>query len=967
MKDLIEGVKALLTFLFGENVPSGVQDAVGVLLAGAFIVLLLYGIVIGFGKAAKVIREDIRPIFYNELERRRAERRRQFAEHIKEEMQRIDAAEDWGDYKYAELEANVRMRGQRRVFGFWPRQTQLRRERSLSVALRNSREKLVLLEGEPGSGKSVALHYLTSTMARTAAKASSASTVIPLYVDLKSIEREAGREIDAALIGSHVVKTLNRTGDLAITEFLDEELRKGMQEGTWLFLFDSFDEIPDILSVTSADSTIREYGLAIYDFLAGFNRCRGVVASRSFRGPGALNWPRFEITPLSDRNRRNLIKRADLPPEVERALIGEVELARSSLTEMSGNPLFLGLLCEYMRDGHSFPENAYAVFENYVTARLNRDEQKLHIQFGVATEDVRHAAEVAAFCMAASAGLGLSPARGALAAAMEECGFAQDAGVMLDAMAYIKLARAEEHDRAHTFTFTHRRFQEYFATCVVMKRAGAVSPDALLTDARWRETAVVLLQTQNAPALLDAAGTRLAEALTRIREAFRDHPLPEDVESVKAGPREAIEFPWPPLALHLLALLQAGFRGRSEAVPEPIRATAGRILLPVAQYGSLMDRRWALEVAGAAPQPVLTLLLHDAYASGSSWLGETAYWQAGMLRSIDEEIARPIRYALVKLFLDGRLLWQKHATRAHLMRLPDSATFLNILRLLLVVVPVDLAIHVALIAIALASPASRTGVALATILIALSYPLVRLGARRFLKAVLPAMFFLRFLAVLALTVDRPALTLVALSASLWSTCAVLAAAAGQFTSPVWWPFLPLFPFVYPFRNARQIVAQRIKGVDRDDVTGWVGGIALLLSLGFLGSRSDRLGALLAAGCSTITGVMLIAGVVSTLYFLSRDAVHLYRCRNRATPWTGADVAKAVARFNGEKVATSFIRSLRQRCAIDPSHDNEQQVRDYAIAYEQMLNAQPTRDAEKIVLLDELNMLAEHLRTQRSGR
>jgi len=964
MKDVREVVEAVLALVFGKYVPDGVQNFVSVLVAVTGVVLLFYAIVIGFGKAAKVVREDIRPVFYNELERRRAKRRRQFASHIEAEMRRIDKADEWHDYKYAELEAEVANPSRRRGLWPWRRSLQARRERSLSAVLRTSREKLVLLQGEPGSGKSVALHHLTSTMARTASKARSASAVIPLYVDLKSIDREAGQRIDAALIDSHVMKTLSRLNDPAVKAFLEDEFRKGMEEGTWLFLFDSFDEIPDILSETSVDSTIREYGNAIADYLAGFNRCRGIVASRYFRSPDTLDWPRFEIVPLTDRGRRNLIKSADLPHDVERALIGEVELARTDLAEMSGNPLFLALLCEYMRGGHSFPENAHAVFENYVTTRLERDEQKLRIQFDVATGDVRHAAEVAAFCMAAATGLGLSPSRAALVAAMKSHGFEQDVGVMLDAMAYIKLARAEEHDRAQTFTFTHRRFQEYFATCVVMKRPDAVSPDTLLTDARWRETAVVLLQTQNASALLEAAGARLGEVLAHIRAAFvPEVELPEGVESVKALPRFAVQFPWPPLALHLLALLQSGFRGRRDDVPESIREAAGRILLPVAWCGSLMDRRWAIEVAGAAPQPVVTLLLHDAYASGSTWLGEAAYRQAGTLRSIDEEIARPIRHALVKLFLDGRLFRQKHATRAHLMRLPDSASFVNVLRLLLAVVPVDVTVYVALLSIALAWKADRADVTLAALTFVLSYPLARLAAWS-PKAVVAVILYFRVLSVLALTRNMPALAVVALPASIWSTLAVLAAAAGQCTRPVWWPFLPLFPFVYAFRNGRRLVVERF---DRTEikVSGLavvVVGIAAILAKAFDVVEKVLLAVLALAFCG---GAVLY--LVQDLYPAIRDAVHFYRSRRRRMRWTGADVVQALAQFRGDMAATAFIRFLRQQSAVEPSQDSEQQVRAYAIHVEQRLNSQYTRAAGKVVLLDELNILAEHLRAQRSAQ
>jgi hypothetical protein len=100
--------------------------------------------------------------------------------------------------------------------------------------------------------------------------------------------------------------------------------------------------------------------------------------------------------------------------------------------------------------------------------------------------------------MTADQGLGLNPGRDHLQKALRRVGF--DLGsrfeTILDALEYIKLARggAEAWKQEKTFTFAHRRFQEYFATCVVLANPDKVTPNQLLTDARWRETAVTMCQ-----------------------------------------------------------------------------------------------------------------------------------------------------------------------------------------------------------------------------------------------------------------------------------------------------------------------------------------------------------------------------------------------------------------------------------------------------------------------------------------
>ena len=42
-----------------------------------------------------------------------------------------------------------------------------------------------------------------------------------------------------------------------------------MEQDRWLFLFDSFDEIPDVLGATQVDEVVQTYTDAIVDFLHG--------------------------------------------------------------------------------------------------------------------------------------------------------------------------------------------------------------------------------------------------------------------------------------------------------------------------------------------------------------------------------------------------------------------------------------------------------------------------------------------------------------------------------------------------------------------------------------------------------------------------------------------------------------------------------------------------------------------------
>jgi len=636
-------------------------------------------------------------LFYKAEDKRRVAQRQRFADHVESEIRRLNNLEAWSDYRFAELEAEVEAEGRQRIYGMFPflRQSRsgLRREKSLSRALETSQERLILVEGEPGSGKSVALRHVAQSMAHKAMKARTTTQTIPIYVNLKELKPDKGEIVDRNLIQAFVLRSLNRANDRDIEEFLESEFNKGLQEGTWLFLFDSFDEIPDVLSSTEADAIIRKYSDAISDFLHGLNQCRGIVASRQFRGPGQSGWPRFRILQLSEKKREELVRKADLGVDLQTAIVGQLGIAGDEIRGMTSNPMFLGLLCEYMRTGNPFPQNAHSVFETYVETRLNRDEERLQRRFKLKPGTIRATAEQVAFCMAADSGLGLTPTRQNIVKAMKKFEFrvARNFDSHLDALEYIKLARSETSTAAgdsKPFTFAHRRFQEYFATCVVLREPKRVAPKLLLTDARWRETAVVICQTQPADQLqpMIKESRRILAAMKRVAPKLIDSPL----KYVGATQTISLEsdkppapYPWPSGILYLAGLLQDGFVNRLKDLPDDIRLEFGRILLTANQSGILPDRKWALEVAGIVPSEILVWLLRDAFASDSQWLSEVAFRQAARLSEIPDDISRSIRQALVRLFADERFKRERHAIFAHVSRLDKSSDFIASFKLLL--------------------------------------------------------------------------------------------------------------------------------------------------------------------------------------------------------------------------------------------------------------------------------------------
>jgi hypothetical protein len=610
---------------------------------------------------------------------RRAHRRGRFAGAMAARIADLSAKEDWQDDRFAELDAEVEVHGRQ---GRWPwrrRRETIRRVRSLSIALEQSPDPIILLEGEPGSGKSVAMRHLALRLAAEVRDRPSETGVIPIYVNLKEF-RPAG-PVDVAAVRTFVQETVNRANDHLIEKFMEDEFDRGIDEGTWIFLFDSFDEIPGVLGAVEADDLIESYATALYDFLTGMGRCRGIIATREFRGPRRIAWPRFRVLQLSDQQQHDLVQKLDLPLDTERRFLGELAAAEPSIRQLAENPLFLALLCEHQRDSREFPRSSHTVFEAYVGKRFASDDQRLQRRFGMPAAAVRRFAEQAAFTMAAEPGLGLSPTRAELLAGLRHQGYdigERTAATALDALEYLRLARSVETPDAGRvgFTFSHRRFQEYFATCLVLREGSRVTPTGLLTDGRWRETAVTLMHTQS-----DTTIAPLLDEAERLLTAMG--------ATVPGQPGEARSFEWPAGSLHLLNLLQAGLAHAGRRVPTGIRAAATRLLRAAYREGELHDRRWAVEVCLVADDETALELLRGAFSAGSAWLREAAYAQVGRLPVIPADLRQEMREVLAAMAAGGQLRRQRLAIDAQLRRLSDPAPERLLMKLFIAVPAVD--------------------------------------------------------------------------------------------------------------------------------------------------------------------------------------------------------------------------------------------------------------------------------------
>jgi NACHT domain len=653
---------------YGLHLPSWVVYVLAIPVAALAYLALLKPLLPALKWIGSAGRRAVRRPSADEAYRR--QQRKGFAGYVRSQLDIIASREEWADRRFADLEAEVEVEGRVRL---WRRfnhslthEVTVRRERSLATALERSSERLIVLEGDPGSGKSVALRHLASKLAAEAAAAEDPGT-IPLYINLRSF-RPRAHPVTSEQVRQFIYDSLTLANDRDVVNFLEREFKTGLQDGTWLLLLDSFDEIPDVLSATDSAGVVREYAEAIYGFMGTMNNCRCIVASREFRGPTTLRIPRFRVMPMRAIHQRQLVSRYGLPPSEQDTVLTTVLAADSELARLATNPMFLSMLCSYARDAKSLPASSHAVFEAYFSARFGAEKSRIATRFGVTADYVRTVAEQTAFAMADVASLGLESDRERLLdlLAKGSPGGRERAGKVLSALEYVKLARsAESLGGDPTFSFAHRRFQEYFATCYVLKAPTAVTPDAMLFDGQWRETAVTMLQTRSAAELEGLLGTA-ASWLETVRSTL-------EAESGTGS------FTWPPGVLHVLGILASGIQDVPGETAEATRVAAGEILALASKRGRDHDRKWALEVALAADLSTAESLLQQGFDSQSSVLQEAAFRSAGRLASPPESLLRGIRRALWTMAADGRLYNERAEIRARVQRLRAATSVANAL------------------------------------------------------------------------------------------------------------------------------------------------------------------------------------------------------------------------------------------------------------------------------------------------
>lgn len=597
-------------------------------------------------------------------------RKRQFLQMLGADLTAIGKAEAWNDQQFTDLEAEVEIEGHyypsafARIFR--KKSSGRRREPSLVDAIYGSSERCLLLIGEPGAGKSVALRHLASQMIGRSIKSKDPLAPVPLYVNFREFQVPPEKPVTADAVRQFVLDNV-RHGDADIGDYVRENWADFQTRGIWFFLFDSFDEIPAVLHAAASETVVAQYAKAIQQFMDGLSDCRGVLASREYKSP-TLAWPRLRILPMSEVKQEELIKRSFLTREQKLTALRAISVSNSATYT---NPLFLTLLCRYVRSNLYAPANEHELLFAHVQTLTARDEEFVTRKWGFSSQSLLIGASELAKLFAQAPELGLSPTLVDLRAACVKRGMGEfEATIerLVEALTYVKVGRNDvvsTNKNVRRFAFAHRRYQECLFAAYLAANQGAISVREVITDSRWRDYLVALLQISQ-PARREEI---VAEARAVISERI-------DVARFRHRKYLGVEFQsWDwrdPVLEHVVGVFLEAKRYWPEGPWASIAPECERFLAPLWSKGDYQDRRKVLEYCGVGDSNELAKRLKYGIFSGIPMMEEAAVDAAQFLLQPSPEFAARVRESLVARMLTSRKRFELLRWEAVAAQLPAS-------------------------------------------------------------------------------------------------------------------------------------------------------------------------------------------------------------------------------------------------------------------------------------------------------
>jgi hypothetical protein len=545
------------------------------------------------------------------------ERLQTFAGLLKDDLEARDRETNWSHAFFTPIEAEVELYG-----------SDQKQVTDLLTALRNFRKGTAyLVIGDPGAGKSVSLRFLCRDLLKEVPR----TCCVPIYVNLREWKPPTSwrdnnlPEISEVIADLHafVVRDIAGRLDVFGREFTRKYFDRLLRAGRLFLVLDSFDEIGVLLDAEDRSPLVRLFSDAIWRFLHGIHKGRGILASRPFRRPTEefRASARLEIRALSDARIRDFVWRRLLSDQ--RSTIDRLFQERPDLIAAARNPFTCALLLDYIEQHQAnatpFPQTRAELYEFYTKQRITSALQYVSIRSSA--EELWAVCQVLGTTMLGSATLEMARSR---ASALIHDEPEQKLLLLRDAR-LLRLGAGADGN----VSFVHRRFAEYFAAVAVLK-GGSFEFESIPTDSRWRDTLVIYAE------LCDA--TIAASIASRCWDEIRPFLLNPDV-GTEASHR----------AIHSLRFIIDAFSQRREACHSFLAEFAGILETGLLKSRDLLFCKLAVEAAGVLRPQNIARILVAALEHKSDWVRDTAFRGCQGFTGKDERLQHAIIAHLFRL------------------------------------------------------------------------------------------------------------------------------------------------------------------------------------------------------------------------------------------------------------------------------------------------------------------------------
>ena len=494
---------------------------------------------------------------------------------------------------------------------------------NLQAALRaESKAKVFLLLGDPGGGKSFALRKLARDMLAEV----KGSRRVPVYINLREwLPPSDGRprwseqnpptleQLDA-----FVIDRLKSQGSLLDKEFIDNHFHELRKHGRLFFIFDSFDEIPELLDADENSWLIGQLSELFSRYIRSHENARGLLASRMFRRPTHLFAAEktLEIRPLTEVGiQQAMSHHIGFTEAIQKQLLHE----RPDWLPVVRNPFMMALLAQWVRAHDKLPANQEQLYRHYFADRLKRatDRTDLH---GLSVDQVLASTKQIACFLFDHGAYGLEAPRSLLEAESK----IQRVGQVIDILCDAVIGRVGTAE-PHTFSFVHRRFLEYLVTTRMLAQPGPPPFQTILDDSRGRDATVLYAQLCD-----DASAAHLARRCWKEIETHLGKPDDRN-------------------GTHSLRFLIDAFRSRRAALAEFAPALSKLVSEQAIAEDDIVRSNICLEATGLLDNNDAVVVLHLAMAGPNDWLRTTAFRACRHLPALSDKLRQSINHYLVKM------------------------------------------------------------------------------------------------------------------------------------------------------------------------------------------------------------------------------------------------------------------------------------------------------------------------------